>query len=96
MSKAYLFVYDQTTGDREKVKAVLNGISMVNKWRYDMPNTFYIISDYTAEQLARAIRKSIGDKGRFIVSEIPSNSFGWLTGESWYLIQNKKYKPKNS
>jgi len=95
MKKAYLLLYDSFLGDRDAVKDTLNQMYMIDKWRYDMPNSFYIISEYSAEQIANEIRKKSGDKGKFIVSEIPANSYGWLTNESWYLIQNKVYKPKN-
>lgn len=96
MKKAYLLVYDSSFGNRDAVKGILNQIYMIEKWRYDMSNSFYLISEYSAEQIANEIRNKSGDKGRFIVSEIPANSYGWLTSESWYLIQNKVYKPNNS
>jgi hypothetical protein len=93
MKKAYLLVYDSFLGNRDEVKDILNHMYMIDKWRYDMPNSFYIISEYSAEQIAKEIRKITGDKGKFIVSELQANSYGWLTKESWYLIQNKEYKP---
>jgi len=96
MRKAYLLVYDPNTGDRDSVKGILDQMYLIDKWRYDMPNCFYIISEYSAEQIAKEIREKSDSSGRFIVSQIPANSFGWLTAESWYLIQNKVYKPKDS
>ncbi|MEQ9007891.1 MAG: hypothetical protein RLN96_09555 [Pseudomonadales bacterium] len=94
MSKAYLFAYSSQLGDRDSIKELLNSNYMVSKWRYDMPNSFYIISDYSAHQLADEIFRLGGSKGRFIVTEIPDNSWGWLTEESWHLIQYHEYKPK--
>ena len=94
MTKAYLLAYSSSLGDRDAVKSILNGLTSVSKWRYDLPNSVYIISDHSARQLAEEIRRAAGDKGRFLVTEIPDNSWGWITGESWYLIQNHSYKPK--
>lgn len=94
MTKAYLLAYSADFGDRERVKAIINSTGMVDKWRTDLPNAFYLISQYSAKQLVDQMRAASGDKGRFIVTEIPSNSHGWLTGDSWYLIQNHAYKPK--
>ena len=94
MRKAYLLVYSAEVGDREKVKAALNGMVTIAKWRYDLPNAFYVISDYTAREIGDELRSATGDHGKFIVTEIPANSYGWLTPGSWYLIQKLDYKPK--
>lgn len=94
MKKAYLFAYANSLGDRDTVKNVLNNLRVVEKWRYDMPNSFYLVSEYSAKQIAQEIRGLVNDKGRFIVSEISENSYGWLTDGSWHLIQNHEYKPK--
>jgi hypothetical protein len=68
----------------------------VTHWRYDLPHAFYLISEHDAKSLAAKLFELAGKKGLFIITEISSNSFGWLTGASWYLIQNKEYKPKDS
>lgn len=96
MKYAYLLAYDSDLGNREVVKGILDQIYMVEKWRYDMPNSFYIVSEYSSRQIAEEIRRLAGQTGRFIITEIPSNSYGWLTNDSWYLIQNKTYKPKDT
>ena len=95
MRKAYLLAYSTTLGSRDEVKAVLNQLPEVLTWRYDMPNTFYIISEADAGALAKLIRAASGSKGRFIVTEITTNRNGWLTPESWYLINEKRVKPKS-
>ncbi len=74
--------------------AILNKIKDIVHWRYDITNAFYIISEADAQPLATQFRELVGDKGRFIITEISSNYFGWLTTESWYLIKNKQHKPK--
>ena len=93
MRKSYLLVYNDNFGTREEAKEVLNKIAEISNWRYDMPYMFYIVSEYSAKQIASKIREHIG-KGAFIVTENTDNSYGWLNGESWYLLQNKVHKPK--
>ena len=43
MSNFYLFIYSDSLGNREEVKDILNDIPDVLSWRYDMPNSFYIV-----------------------------------------------------
>jgi hypothetical protein len=93
--RSYLLVYSDTLGTRDQLKALLSELEEVVTWRYDLPHSFYIISDEDANTLAKAIRVRRGNKGRFIITEIASNKQGWLTPESWYLINKKKRKPKS-
>ncbi len=93
MRKSYLLVYSNSLGTRDQVKNCLSSIKEVLTWRFDMPNSFYIISENSADEIARSIRNTLG-KGRFILTEISSNKQGWLPSESWYLINNKKHKDK--
>ena len=93
MRRSYLLVYSDSLGTRDQVKNCLSDIEEVTTWRYDMPNSFYVISDYSADEVARAIRENLG-KGRFLLTEISSNKQGWLPNETWYLINNKKHKRK--
>lgn len=94
MKKTYLLVYSGAVGDRGRVKGILNQLYMIDTWRYDLPNCFYIVSEYSAKQISEELRSKFSKKGRFIVSEIPSNSYGWLAEGSWHLIQNHELKPK--
>jgi hypothetical protein len=93
MRHAYILVYSDILGTREEVTKCMDSISQVLTWRYDMPNSFYIISDNSADEIARAINKFTG-KTNFLVSEITSNKQGWLSEETWYLINNKTHKPE--
>ena len=88
--RAYLFVYAADLGDREDVKGHLDGLPEVLHWRCDLPNAFYLVSNESAEKLANKI-KALGD-GRFIVTEIPENSQGWLPQRSWDIITKKTWK----
>ena len=89
MKKSYVFVYSDTVGTREEVKNVLNKMSLVDTWRYDMPNAFYIISSASAQQIAKQFESINGTKGRFIVLEHTRNSQGRLPKDTWFLLNNK-------
>lgn len=86
--RAYLFVYAADLGDRDEVKDHLDGLPEVLHWRFDLPNAFYLVSEVSAKELANKIRP-LGN-GRFIVTEIPANSQGWLPRRSWEIITKKK------
>ncbi len=94
MKKAYLLVYSGDLGTREQVKGYLSSMDEITHWRYDIPHSFYVISEANAVVLARRLRELSGGKGRFVFTELADNKYGWLTPSSWYLINNKEYKPK--
>lgn len=94
MKKTYILVYSNPVGDRKGVKTIVDNMRTIVTWRYDLPNCFYLVSDSTAEEIAEEFRSKSDEQGRFIVSEIPSNSQGWLPDESWYLIQHHELKKK--
>jgi len=93
MKKSFLLAYSDTLGSRDRVKEFLEAMPEIIHWRYDMDNSFYIVSEKSAKELAQEIRIRSGESGRFIIVELETY-FGWLTNESWYLIKEKNYKPK--
>lgn len=95
MRKAYIFIYSDATGGREAVKLWLNKEPMVIHWRYDMPHSFYLISENSASDLSTSFLNFNGKKGRFLIVEAGENRQGLLPNETWYLLRNKKQKPKN-
>lgn len=93
MRRVYLLAYSDTLGTREQVKAVLGSISGIIHWRYDMPNTFYLVAELTADQIMRSIAAQLSG-GRFLVTEIHENRQGMLPKDTWFLIQNKTHPPR--
>jgi len=91
--KCYLLVHSSKVASQEQMKTVLNSISEVRTWRTDIANCFYVVSETDAKTLGNLIREKAGQSGRFIISEIPENRYGWLTKKSWYFIKNKRVKP---
>jgi hypothetical protein len=95
VKKAYLLAFSASLGTQEQVKAHIEKIPEIILWRYDMPHSFYLISEASAEILAKRLREATGEgNGRFIIAELSPNYYGWLTSESWYLIKHKEPKPK--
>ena len=94
MRKAYVLIYSDGTGGRETIRAWVNQEPLVLHWRYDMPHSFYLISEGSAAELSKSLRAYTGERGRFLIVEASENRYGWLPSETWYLLQNKKQKPK--
>ena len=95
MKKSYVFVYNDNVGTREEVKNILGKMSLVETWRYDMPNVFYIISSASAQQITKQFESINGTKGRFIFLEHSRNSQGRLTQDTWFLLNNKYHSRKS-
>lgn len=92
--KAYLLAFSDNAGTQVEIKEALNKMPAVSKWRYDMTNAFYIVSDASATELSDDLRRHIKPDGRFIIVEVGDNRNGWITPPSWYLLRHKEYKPK--
>lgn len=87
MKRVYLFVYSDILGNRETVKRILDNIPKVLKWRYDMPNSFYLLSESTANELVDLIHNQLENRTcRFIIVEITKNHQGYLPEDSWQFI----------
>lgn len=95
MRKAYIFIYSDSTGGRETLKAWANAEPAVLHWRYDMPHALYLISEQDASVLSDSFIEFNGNKGRFLIMEATDNRQGRLPSETWYLLRNKQQKPKD-
>lgn len=91
MKNAYLLVYSEEIGSRDRVKKWANESGLVTTWRYDLPNCFYIISENTAGELSEGFRKTFPKK-RHIFIEVGANKQGWLPSKTWHLLNNKEHK----
>jgi hypothetical protein len=96
MKKSYLLAYNATVGSREEVKTVLDGCPFIETWRYDIPNTFYLVSESSAREISDYLFQGVGNKGQHVVTEImPTNYWGRSSNDTWHLIKNKQVKPKS-
>jgi hypothetical protein len=91
MPKAYIFIYSQRFGDREFVKGVVNRIPEITNWRYDLPNTFYLVSELSADELAKRVTEVAGKKARHLITELSENSQGLLPRKTWHLLNEKEH-----
>lgn len=89
MRRIYLFVYSDLMGDREAMIKLVDSIPQILDWRYDMPNSFYIISEEMSDTLSDLIYSNCsGSHIRFIISEVPNNRQGFLPGKTWEFIKS--------
>jgi hypothetical protein len=96
MSKIYIFAFDLLFGTISDAKALVESMPYISAWRYDMQQCMYLVSTYDAGSLSGFIRGA-RPQGMFIIAEISSDvskTNGWITQDSWYLIQHKVPKPQ--
>lgn len=86
--KTYLMVYSDKLGDRETVKRILGLMPEISHWRYDMPHSFYLLSEASAQELVSSMVSHLGQASskRFIIAEITDNRQGYLPRETWNFI----------
>jgi hypothetical protein len=94
--KAYILVYSDLSGTRDQIKAWADSHDGIVHWRYDLPNTFYLISDLSAKDLAESFERSRGASTRFLIMETSENRQGRLPKETWHLLRHKKHLPKQN
>ena len=83
----YLFTYSPSMGDKEAVKSMLNSISEITDWRYDLPNCFFLETNLSAKDLSRIIRNKHAD-GRYFITEIShDNRQGMLPRSTWDFLR---------
>ena len=93
--KAYLFIYGNAVGSREEMVEFVDNIPQIENWRYELPNTFYLISNLSSQELYTIIQKRNREIGVFLIMEInPSNMQGWLSKESWDFLVSEYEKDK--
>ena len=87
----YLLIYNDALGTRDKIRKFLNEHEdQILNWRFDLPNTFYVVSTASADELydtLKALRKEEG--ARFLVTEVARNRQGWLPRKAWKFMREK-------
>lgn len=59
-----------------------------------MTNAIYIISENSAHEIAMELESHIPPRdARYMILEYNGNAQGRVTEESWYLLNNKEFKP---
>lgn len=92
--KAYILIYSDVKMDRQDVQRWADAERKVITWRYDLPNSFYLVSENSASELADSFAETFG-KVRFLITEISTNRQGFLPKNTWYFLRNKKLREEN-
>ena len=95
MTRAYLLIYDHDVGNRKEVREFLDEQSEILDWRHDLPNTFYLISDQSAEGLCKIFQNLNRKSGGFLISEVSSNRQGWLPMKTWKFLSEENIRQRN-
>ncbi len=85
----YLFVYSDDLGPEERIRRFVDQHPEIVNWYRCLPNSLFIVSTLAAQDLAREIRKGLGE-GRFIVVDTNSDRSGWLPRQLWALMSNPR------
>lgn len=93
MSRVYLLVHNRRFGTREEVKACVDSLPEITAWRTEIPNSFYLVSEKSANELVPLLRQCRGEKGKFLITEITKNRQGWLSPDSWVFMRQEKPTP---
>ena len=94
MRHAYLFIYSDLMGTRKEVRDFLDNCPDVIHWRHDLPNTFYLVSMLSADELYDTIQSFNQRRGGFLVCEVGENTQGWLPKKTWRLLNKKTFKKR--
>ena len=86
--KVFLLNYSTDFGAAEEVKVAVRASPYVAAWRYDLPYSMYLLSERTAKEIAIDLRAR-RPNGRFMVTELGADYWGWNTDATWYLFANK-------
>lgn len=87
--KTYLFIYSDAMCNRDTIKTAIAGIPEIIRWRYDIPNSFYIHSKASADELTAKIANKFPGRKCFLFVEISENRQGYLSKETWNFINQK-------
>ncbi len=87
--KTYLFIYSDAMCNRDTIKTAIAGIPEIIRWRYDIPNSFYIHSNASADELTAKIANKFPGRKCFLFVEISENRQGYLSKETWNFINQK-------
>ncbi len=82
----YVLIYDNEMADREAMKSHLDAMPEILSWRYDAPNSFFVYSNDTANDLTTSLANLLPEYKCFLFVEISSNRQGYLRKETWNFI----------
>ena len=90
--RPYILIYNDDLGTREEIKTFLDQHEEIINWRYDLPNTFYLVSEKSAKELYEIMKSGLNTKRRgvrFLICEWTANRQGWLPKDTWSFLNLK-------
>ena len=87
--KTYLFIYSDAMCNRDTIKTAIAGIPEIIRWRYDIPNSFYVHSNASADELTAKMANKFPGRKCFLFVEISENRQGYLSKETWSFLNQK-------
>ena len=84
--KIFLFLFNNEFGTRDHAINIIKQLPTVVSWRSDLPNTIYIKSESSPQQLCDDIR-AIRGVGKFLIAELTNNRQGYLSKETWNFLK---------
>jgi hypothetical protein len=90
MPWSYLLLFDDEAGSLDCVRRFIDTHPDILNWYHILPNSFFIVSERTADQLANIFRRFTNDKGRFIILDTKSDRSGWLPLKAWQFMADPK------
>lgn len=91
--KSYIFVFSGGVAERDILVEILNKTPEIYTWRYDMESCFYLLSNYTARQIAESIKRQHPSIGRHVITKFGDEYWGELTTDSWYMLEKCETPP---
>jgi hypothetical protein len=82
-------VYSGRLGTREQIKYWADTNPIVKNWRYDMPNSIYLVSNERASTISDSVHNELGS-GRFLITEISNNRNGYLPQKTWRFLNRDR------
>ena len=96
MKHSYIFAYGQKLGSYTEIRTFLDKSNIIETWRHELPNIFFIVSEESAEEISDRIRRRFKNRDlTHLVMEYTDNSQGWLSNRSWHMLDEKEKLPKS-
>ena len=94
MKHSYIFAYGRNLGSYDEIKTFLDKSKIIETWRHELPNIFFIVSEKGAEEISNHIRRRFKNRDLMhLVLEYTDNSEGWLSERSWHMLAKKEKLP---
>ena len=89
-ARSYLFAHSSKLGASDEIKKFLSKNTLIDGWRTEINNVYFIVSSYNATEISSRIQRRFKESdATFIVSEFSDNSQGWLSERAWELLEYK-------